>query len=139
MTELNISGFNPTNNIKEDITKFQFYVNENFPFKFEDRHYIQFDTFVKKSNNIENLIHFLYWYDSNVIHSYRINNLENIYDQNSFHQINKILPSFRLLKIEDFNNYFNTIKSFDMNFPSEMPYELQCIKKEIDANKLKLN
>ena len=41
MTELNISGFNPTNNIKEDITKFQFYVNENFPYKLEDIHYIQ--------------------------------------------------------------------------------------------------
>ena len=133
MRQVNINNFKPTDDIKENITKFQFYVNDNFPYVFKDEDYINFDTYIKKSNNVRNIIHFLYWYDTTTILGYRIDNKHKIYTEKSFHEMNKLLPSFKLLKIEDFNNYFKIIKNFNMNFPSEMPYEFQCIKKEIDA------
>ena len=79
MRQVNINNFKPTDDIKENITKFQFYVNDNFPYVFKDEDYINFDTYIKKSNNVRNIIHFLYWYDTTTILGYRINNKHKIY------------------------------------------------------------
>ena len=129
-----LNDFQSSNNIFDDIERFQQFTNEKFPIILSQDHYQQIRNLINNKKNKKTIIHLLYFCDSNYIHNYIINNRNNIYNENSYLQLNQYLFSYNLLYNEEFQEYYQLIKSFGMNFPSEQAYTLQCTRQEIYSN-----
>lgn len=134
LLSLPLNDFQSSNNIHDDIGRFQHFANENLPHVLTQEHYQQIRDYINNTNNKKTIIHLLYYCDSKYIHNYRINNINNVYNENSYLQLNQYLFSYTLLNQEEFQEYYDLIKSYGMNFPSEQAYALQCTRQEIYLN-----